>query len=137
MANDEAHGRAFEATRLAVQLAGSIIGARGGNTDVREAVDLVKEVRQALLPMMAEGAVRGVEPAVPISDSVHDDHIICLEDGRKLKLLKRYLESRYKMTPDEYRRKWGLPPDYPMAAKSYSRERSEMARRNGLGRKKV
>ncbi len=74
------------------------------------------------------------KPAVPISKSVHDDYIVCLEDGKKLKMLKRYLRSQYDMSPEDYRRKWGLPADYPMVAPNYSRRRSEFAKEIGLGR---
>lgn len=74
------------------------------------------------------------KPAVPISRSITDDHIICLEDGKKLKMLKRYLRSQYDMSPDDYRRKWGLPSDYPMVAPAYSRKRSSFAKSIGLGR---
>ena len=74
------------------------------------------------------------KPAVPISKSIHDDYLVCLEDGKKLKMLKRYLRSQYDMSPEEYRRKWGLPSDYPMVAPSYSRRRSDFAKEIGLGR---
>lgn len=74
------------------------------------------------------------KPAVPVSKSVSDEHIVCLEDGKKLKMLKRYLRSQYDMSPDEYRRKWGLPSDYPMVAPAYSRKRSAFAKDIGLGR---
>jgi predicted transcriptional regulator len=73
-------------------------------------------------------------PAVPISRSVQDDHIVCLEDGKKLKMLKRYLRSRYDMSPEEYRRRWGLPPEYPMVAPAYAARRSDFAKQIGLGR---
>lgn len=74
------------------------------------------------------------KPAVPISKSINDDYIVCLEDGKKLKMLKRYLRSQYDMSPEDYRRKWGLPADYPMVAPNYSRRRSEFAKEIGLGR---
>ena len=74
------------------------------------------------------------KPAVPVSKSVADDYIVCLEDGKKLKMLKRYLRSQYDMSPEDYRRKWGLPADYPMVAPSYSRRRSDFAKQIGLGR---
>ncbi len=74
------------------------------------------------------------KPAVPISRSVHDDYIICLEDGAKLKMLKRYLRSRFNLSPEEYRRKWGLPPEYPMVAPVYAARRSDFAKKIGLGR---
>ena len=73
------------------------------------------------------------KPAVPPGRSVQPDFIICLEDGKKLKMLKRYLASRYGLSPDDYRRRWGLPPDYPMVAPSYASRRSEFARQIGLG----
>lgn len=73
------------------------------------------------------------EPAVPIKKSVTADFIICLEDGKKFKSLKRHLRTRYNMTPDEYRAKWGLAHDYPMVAPSYAKERSNLAKRMGLG----
>lgn len=74
------------------------------------------------------------KPAVPISRSIGDDYIVCLEDGRKLKMLKRYLRSRYGLSPEEYRRKWGLPPDYPMVAPAYAARRSDFAKSIGLGK---
>mgnify|MGYP000166715932 CR=1 FL=1 len=74
-------------------------------------------------------------PAVPVKKSVMPDHLVCLEDGKKLKMLKRYLATRYNMTPAEYRQRWGLPDDYPMAAPSYAAMRSKLAKELGLGRK--
>ncbi len=73
-------------------------------------------------------------PAVPIRKSVTPDYIICLEDGKKLKMLKRHLKTHYDMTPDEYRRKWGLPDDYPMVAPNYAKQRSTLAKKIGLGK---
>lgn len=73
------------------------------------------------------------EPAVPIKKSVTPDYIICLEDGKKLKMLKRHLKTRYDMTPDEYRQRWGLPGDYPMVAPNYARQRRDLAKKIGLG----
>lgn len=75
-----------------------------------------------------------LKPAVAIGKSVTEDYIVCLEDGRKLKMLKRYLRSRYDMSPDEYRRRWNLPADYPMVAPSYTERRSEFAKKIGLGK---
>jgi predicted transcriptional regulator len=73
-------------------------------------------------------------PAVPVKKSVQDDYIVCLEDGKKLKMLKRYLRARYKMSPDEYRQRWNLPPDYPMVAPNYAQRRSDFAKKIGLGK---
>jgi predicted transcriptional regulator len=75
------------------------------------------------------------EPAVPIKRSVTDAYIVCLEDGRKLRMLKRHLRTAYNMSPDQYRRKWNLPPDYPMVAPAYARARSAYAKEAGLGRR--
>ena len=75
-----------------------------------------------------------LKPAVPIRKSVTPEFLICLEDGKKLKMLKRHLRSTYNMTPDEYRSKWGLVPDYPMVAPNYAERRSEFAKKIGLGR---
>ena len=82
------------------------------------------------------GEVKGApqKPAVPIRKSITPDYLICLEDGRKLKMLKRHLRSTYKMTPDEYRTKWELPSDYPMVAPNYAQQRSAFAKKIGLGR---
>ncbi|QIK41835.1 MucR family transcriptional regulator [Pontivivens nitratireducens] len=87
---------------------------------------------------LAEGTIEEeVEliPAVPIKKSVTNDYIICLEDGRKLKMLKRHLATAFDMTPDDYRAKWGLPSDYPMVAPAYAQKRQELAKKIGLGRK--
>ena len=76
------------------------------------------------------------KPAVPIKRSITPEHIVCLEDGKKLKMLKRYLRGKYGLSPDEYRAKWGLPRDYPMVAPNYAAKRSEFAKQSGLGRKR-
>ncbi|QCI93773.1 MucR family transcriptional regulator [Novosphingobium sp. EMRT-2] len=75
------------------------------------------------------------EPAVSIRASVKNDHIVCLEDGKKLKMLKRHLATRYNMTPEQYRARWNLPADYPMVAPAYAEKRRELAKKIGLGRK--
>jgi predicted transcriptional regulator len=77
------------------------------------------------------------KPAVPIKKSVTPDYIVCLEDGKKLKMLKRYLRTNYKLSPEDYRAKWGLPRDYPIVAPNYAAKRSEFAKKIGLGRTKV
>jgi predicted transcriptional regulator len=82
-----------------------------------------------------EPKVETLKPAVTVKKSVTPDYIICLEDGKKLKMLKRHLRTTYNMTPDEYRAKWGLPPDYPMVAPNYAAQRSDFAKKIGLGRK--
>ena len=77
-----------------------------------------------------------LKPAVPVRKSVTDEHIVCLEDGKKFKSLKRHLRTRYDMSPEEYREKWGLAADYPMVAPNYARQRSDLARKMGLGLQK-
>ena len=106
---------------------------------VSELPRLIQSVRDSLqrLTAPAEEAPTKEElkPAVPIKKSVTPDYIVCLEDGKKLKMLKRHLMSSYGMTPDEYRSKWGLPTDYPMVAPNYAKARSDLAVKLGLGRR--
>lgn len=99
--------------------------------------DLIRTVHAAVMEMATgESTVDDkLKPAVPISKSVTPEYLICLEDGRKLKMLKRYLRSRFDMTPEDYRAKWGLPADYPMVAPNYAKLRSRHAKEIGLGRK--
>ena len=80
-----------------------------------------------------KGRLDPSRPAVPIADSINDDFIVCLEDGKRLKMLKRHLRAVYNMSPDEYRQKWGLPDDYPMVAPNYARLRSRIASEIGFG----
>jgi predicted transcriptional regulator len=75
------------------------------------------------------------EPAIPIKKSVMPEYIVCLEDGKKLKMLKRHLKTAYNMTPEQYRERWNLPADYPMTAPNYAKQRSQLALDNGLGTK--
>ena len=98
---------------------------------------LIRSVSQALQGLNGAGGGPPAErpkPAVPVGRSVHPDYIVCLEDGAKLQMLKRYLRSRFGMTPEDYRRRWGLPADYPMVAPNYAARRSEVAKASGLGR---
>jgi predicted transcriptional regulator len=83
---------------------------------------------------VAEPPAEPLKPAVPIRKSITPEFLVCLEDGKKLKMLKRHLRSTYNLTPDEYRVKWGLAPDYPMVAPKYAQQRSEFAKKIGLGR---
>lgn len=98
--------------------------------------ELIRVIHASLANLDAAAAPEPVAqaPAVPIGRSVQSDYIVCLEDGKKLKMLKRYLRARYDMTPDEYREKWGLAYDYPMVAPAYAKRRSEFAKKIGLGR---
>lgn len=124
-----------ELLRLGAEIVAAYVSR---NAVSAEAVpDIIRTVHQAL-----EGLTRGAsapveerpKPAVPLSKSVQHDYIVCLEDGKRLKMLKRYLRSRYDMSPDEYRRRWGLPADYPMVAPAYAARRSDFAKQIGLGR---
>lgn len=108
------------------------------NIGVEELPALIVEVHGALGRAandtgIAEPVPEPLKPAVPIKKSVDPDFIICLEDGKKYKSLKRHLRNAYGMTPQEYREKWDLPPDYPMVAPNYAQVRSELAKRAGLG----
>jgi len=97
---------------------------------------LIKSVHEALISIgEAQTQEAPPEPAVPIRRSITPDYLICLEDGKKLKMLRRHLQTAFGMTPEEYRAKWGLPPDYPMVAPNYAKQRSELAKRIGLGRR--
>jgi len=99
---------------------------------------LIADIHGALRSLQTNEVVAPVEelkPAVPVKKSVAPDYIICLEDGKKFKSLKRHLRTHYNLSPEEYREKWGLPADYPMVAPSYSATRSKLAKDNGLGRK--
>jgi predicted transcriptional regulator len=99
---------------------------------------LITDVHAALRALQTnevQAPVEELKPAVPVRKSVGTDYIICLEDGKKFKSLKRHLRTHYNLSPEEYREKWGLPADYPMVAPSYSATRSKLAKDNGLGRK--
>jgi predicted transcriptional regulator len=100
--------------------------------------ELIRAVHDAISNLTEEGpsGTETLSPAVPVSKSITPDFLICLEDGRKLKMLRRYLRSRYSMTPEEYRERWNLPADYPMVAPNYAKLRSKHAKNIGLGKKK-
>ena len=124
------------------RMSADVVSAYLANNTVPAQVvpDLIRTVHDALAGLeRAQGAAAPTlgerqKPAVPVSRSIQDDYIVCLEDGARLKMLKRYLRSRYNMSPEEYRRKWGLPPDYPMVAPAYAQRRSDFARQIGLGK---
>jgi predicted transcriptional regulator len=120
-------------------LTGEIVSAHVANNAVArdEVAPLIQSVFDKLNALASDEEPASVEltPAVPIRRSVTDDYIVCLEDGKKLKMLKRHLMTAYSMTPEAYRAKWGLKPDYPMVAPNYARKRQELARKIGIGRK--
>jgi predicted transcriptional regulator len=98
--------------------------------------DIINTVYRSLRTLERGGEVTGdaLKPAVPVRKSIHPEYLVCLEDGKKLKMLKRHLRSSYNLSPDQYRQKWGLPPDYPMVAPNYAEQRSAFAKKIGLGR---
>ena len=120
-----------------LELTTEIVSSHVGNNTV--AVDdlglLIQEVYKTLSTVGAAPVPERAQPAVPIKKSVFDDYIVCLEDGKKLKMLKRHLKTAYNMTPEEYRERWGLASDYPMVAPSYAKHRSNLAKKIGLGTK--
>lgn len=113
----------------------AIVAAYVQNNSVRreELEDLIRTVHNTLRNL--EKAVDSLVPAVPVDQSVFPDRLICLEDGQSTILLSRYLKRHFDMTPEEYKEKWGLPEDYPMVAKSYSKTRSNIAKKQGLGKR--
>ncbi len=124
-----------------VELAAGIVSAYVSNNSVpvSDLPTLINEVHAALIRVTSDAAPPAVEPpkpAVPAKKSVTNDFIVCLEDGRKFKSLKRHLRTRYNMSPEEYRDKWGLASDYPMVAPSYAKARSNLAKEMGLGQQR-
>ncbi len=105
------------------------------NTDLKKAIADVHNALSDLRENAVEVPTAKPTPPVSIRDSIQDTYLVCLEDGRQFKSMKRHLMSSYKMTPTEYRAKWDLPPDYPMVAPAYGAKRAQLARANGLGRK--
>lgn len=123
-----------------VELSADIVSAYVSHNAVSptDLTRLIADVHGALRALRSNEApvqVEELKPAVPVRKSVAPDYIICLEDGKKFKSLKRHLRTHYNLSPEEYREKWGLPADYPMVAPSYSATRSKLAKDNGLGRK--
>ena len=123
-----------------LRMTADVVTAYVGNNTVApsELADVVRTVHASLRQAQAGEAADAAppKPAVPVKKSITPDYLICLEDGRELKMLKRHLRTTYGMTPDEYRAKWGLDPDYPMVAPNYARRRSEFAKQIGLGQKR-
>lgn len=126
-----------------IDLTASIVGAYIANNSVPIAglTQLITDVHAALSRVQSgdnasEAVIEPIRPAVPVKKSVTSDYIICLEDGKKFKSLRRHLKTHYNLSPDEYREKWGLPADYPMVAPAYAEARSNLAKRMGLGQQR-
>ncbi|HEX8661949.1 MAG TPA: MucR family transcriptional regulator [Brevundimonas sp.] len=121
-----------------LEMTADIVSAYVGNNNVQatEVPGLISSIHAALT-QVSNGAVEPEpevkDPAVPVRKSITPDFLICLEDGRKFKSLKRHLRTKYNMSPEEYRAKWGLPKDYPMVAPNYAKARSDLAKSMGLG----
>ena len=128
----------MEETSAILEMTADIVSAYVGNNSVsaQELPALINSVHGALTQASTGGAeaqAEPQEPAVSIRKSITPDYLICLDDGRKFKSLKRHLRTKYDMSPDEYRAKWGLPKDYPMVAPNYAKARSDLAKQMGLG----
>ena len=124
-----------------IELAADIVSAYVSNNSVptSDLPTLINEVHTALLRVgggTVEVPVEAPKPAIPVKKSVTPDYIVCLEDGKKFKSLKRHLRTQYDMTPEQYREKWGLPHDYPMVAPNYAEARSQLAKKMGLGQQR-
>ncbi len=123
-----------------VGLSADIVSAYVGHNalSVADLPKLIADVHNALRSLKSNGVASTpveLKPAVPVRKSIAPDYLICLEDGKKFKSLKRHLRTHYDLSPEQYREKWGLPADYPMVAPNYSETRSRLAKDNGLGRK--
>jgi predicted transcriptional regulator len=122
-----------------LELTTEIVSSHVGNNSVavQDIPELIRQVYGTLTTIDQAPSAQPDRPpaAVSVKRSITPDYIICLEDGRKLKMLKRHLKTAYNMTPEEYRERWGLPADYPMVAPNYARQRSELAKKIGLGTK--
>jgi predicted transcriptional regulator len=122
-----------------ITLTSDIVAAHVSNNDVAvtDLPDLITNVFGALANLGEAVEVEEVkpQPAVAVRNSIKPDYIVCLEDGKKLKMLKRYLRTNFNMSPEEYRARWGLPADYPMVAPNYAEKRRDLAKKIGLGRK--
>ena len=129
-----------ETTETLITLTADIVSAHVSNNSVavNDLPQLIQNVHVALTGLGSRPEVVPVkqEPAVSIRSSIKPDFIVCLEDGKKLKMLKRHLMTHYQMTPDEYRQKWGLNADYPMVAPNYAEQRRTLAKKIGLGTKR-
>ena len=126
------------ATQAMLGLTAQIVSAHVSNNTVSRD-SLPELIQQVFTTLMAAGTEQAeperLQPAVPIKKSVFPEYIVCLEDGKKLKMLKRHLQTSYNITPEQYRERWGLPHDYPMVAPKYAEHRSALAKKIGLGRK--
>jgi len=109
---------------------------RNNSIETKEITSLIATIHSKLVDLSKLGIGHSLaEPAVPVAESIHADYLVCLEDGRKMKMLKRHLNTVFDLSPDQYRSKWGLPADYPMVAPNYALKRQELAKKIGLGKR--
>jgi predicted transcriptional regulator len=129
----------YDRNETLITLTSDIVAAHVSNNSISpdEVASLISNVYSALSGLGQPAAPEEVarEPAVSVRSSVKPDYLVCLEDGKKLKMLKRYLRTNYDMSPEDYRERWNLPADYPMVAPNYAATRRELAKKIGLGRK--
>ena len=133
--SDNTPGGAF------IKLTADIVSAYVSNNSVSagEIANLINQVHAALVRVsggQSDAQPEPLKPAISVKKSITPDHIVCLEDGKKFKSLKRHLRTQYNMTPEQYREKWGLPTDYPMVAPNYAAARSQLAKQMGLGQQR-
>jgi predicted transcriptional regulator len=124
-----------------IELTAGIVSAYVSNNAVAagDISSIISQVHSALLRVSngaADGTGEPTKPAIAVKKSITPDYLVCLEDGKKFKSLKRHLRTQYNMTPELYREKWGLPPDYPMVAPNYAEARSQLAKQMGLGQQR-
>jgi predicted transcriptional regulator len=124
-----------------IELTANIVSAYVSNNSVSagDIPNLINQIHSALVRVsggQSDSAPEPLKPAVSLKKSITPDYLVCLEDGKKFKSLKRHLRTQYNMTPEQYRDKWGLPPDYPMVAPSYAAARSQLAKQMGLGQQR-
>lgn len=128
------NGKGSDLLELTTQVVSNHLS--NNSIDASEIPSLIREVHttlQSLNGIEANGHTK-LNPAVPVDESIQPDFIVCLEDGKRLKMLKRYLRTKYGLSPEEYKRRWSLPPDYPLVAPNYAQRRHELAKSIGLGK---
>ncbi|MBI4030617.1 MAG: MucR family transcriptional regulator [Proteobacteria bacterium] len=138
MTGDDGNGKYDYLLTLTTEIVSAHLSATQVAAD--EIPNVIQKVYRTLAGLTGEGGASAMmadrpQPAVPIKKSVTPDYIVCLEDGKKLKMLKRHLQTAYSMTPEQYRERWGLSADYPMVAPNYAKRRSSLAKEIGLGTK--
>lgn len=130
-----------ETHAMLIQMTSEVVAAYVSNNPVQanDLPNVITRVHSTMMDLSSveqDEPVKGTSPAVSVRKSITPDYLICLEDGKRFKSLKRHLRSKYNLSPEEYREKWSLPADYPMVAPNYAKQRSELAKKMGLGQSK-